>query len=58
MNTCLFKQDTCDYYNICGAIDETASLSSFTINPNPASDNAVLELVVKQGNNFSIVIQT
>ncbi len=56
-NSCMFYQDSCHYGNQCGAIDEVSSLVSFTISPNPAIDNAQIELEVKQGSHFGITVK-
>ena len=37
VNHCVWYQDTCSYYNICGAIPEIENISSFVISPNPSA---------------------
>jgi hypothetical protein len=39
LDPCFAVWDTCNYWNICGAVNEINSISSFQISPNPAHDN-------------------
>ena len=53
---CFAVFDSCDYGVVCGAVNEIAALASFKIFPNPATNEAVLQLNVVQGDNFSIIL--
>ena len=44
MGGCLNYADSCNYWNICGAVDESDLFNSFNINPNPSKDQIHLEL--------------
>jgi hypothetical protein len=57
LNSCFYMQDTCNYFNICGNVDELTSLSSFTIFPNPSSGKTTLMLDVKQKDELSILVR-
>ena len=48
--------DSCDYGAICGAVEDIAELSSFTLLPNPATTQVNVQLDVKQADKFSIVL--
>ncbi len=55
-NGCINTVDTCNYWNICGAINENSSLTSLTIFPNPSNGKINLALDVFEKDNFSIEI--
>ncbi len=35
-NWCFFYADSCDYFNICGSVEEVGAVSNFAVSPNPA----------------------
>jgi hypothetical protein len=43
---CIFKQDSCNYWNTCSGINELNQIRNFDISPNPSSGlcNVTLEL--------------
>jgi hypothetical protein len=47
-NTCFNINDSCDYYNICGSIDELSSLINIKVSPNPAGGEIMIETDVIQ----------
>ncbi len=53
---CATYSDSCDYYSFLGGIDETSSLSSMDIFPNPSNGKTTVSLDVKQNDNFEIII--
>lgn len=54
LNWCIQIDDPCNYYNICGAVEEIKSLNSFSIQPNPASGVFSFTLDVKKNDAFTI----
>ena len=44
MNGCIFKYDSCNYYNSCSGIQEIASKIQHRIVPNPATNQISLEI--------------
>ncbi|HXC05346.1 MAG TPA: T9SS type A sorting domain-containing protein [Bacteroidia bacterium] len=55
-NSCIYYQDTCNYWNICGGIKEYQSLNKWTVFPNPASSHLMLQLDVAHADRFEIRI--
>lgn len=53
---CFQYQDTCNYGNICGSINELSSLASIDVFPNPAKEKVVVELAVKAANEFALQV--
>lgn len=51
---CFQYQDTCNYGNICGSINELSSLASIDIFPNPAQTKVTVELDVKIADGFAL----
>jgi type IX secretion system substrate protein len=43
-NSCLQFADSCNYWNICGSVDEHDFISSFDISPNPASEEITVSI--------------
>lgn len=41
-NFCFAYYDSCNYWNICGGLDELSSVQSLAISPNPAMDEITL----------------
>lgn len=56
MTNCIQFSDSCNYWNICGSVNELSSLSSFDIFPNPAVEKTTLTLDVKNTDEFRIVV--
>ncbi len=54
-NSCFNYADTCNYYNICGGINEISSIGSFSIFPNPSTKNDLnLELQLNSSGTVSV----
>lgn len=47
-NTCFNVNDSCDYYNICGSVNELSSLRNIKVSPNPATGKILIEMDVLQ----------
>jgi hypothetical protein len=43
-NPCVQYQDSCNYWNICGSVEELGSVKSFTVSPNPAKEEITLTI--------------
>lgn len=69
-NSCLFLADSCDYWNICGGIDDNSFIKSFDVYPNPStgftnikivsseSSEAIVNLVSIKGEKVSAPLKT
>lgn len=55
-NWCIMMEDSCYYYNTCGAIEKLSSVSSFVVSPNPATDRVTVNMDVKRSDEFRIVL--
>ena len=55
-NSCFHVIDSCNYGNICGAINRISDLSSFNIYPNPSAGQVTLNLEVNQSAAFDILV--
>lgn len=55
-NFCFDVQDTCNYHNICGSVEEHASLSSIAAFPNPSNGKITISIDVKQKDDFKIIV--
>jgi hypothetical protein len=53
---CIMYSDSCDYWNICGAVHELESLASIDIYPNPSNGKTNLLLDVNERDHFEILI--
>lgn len=56
-NSCLFFADSCDYWNICGGIDDNSFIKSFDVYPNPSKGFTNIKIVSSETSEtlFSIV---
>ena len=41
-NMCFFYADSCNFWNICGSLDENGLISEFVVSPNPSSSEVTL----------------
>lgn len=55
-NGCIFEQDTCNYWNICGLVNELNSLNDFSVYPNPSSGSMTISLMMNQKSNLNLII--
>lgn len=55
-NWCFNYLDTCNYYLICGGIQEVSSVASLEVFPNPAQKEINLKLEVKKADDFFIQV--
>ncbi len=55
-SNCIQYSDSCDYWNICGAVNELSSVSSMNIFPNPSNGKTTISIDVKQSDKFEIIV--
>jgi hypothetical protein len=53
---CVYYQDTCDYWNICSAVNENSFGGRITLSPNPANDKINIEWTVAREGELEIDI--
>ena len=55
-NGCLYYAASCNYWNICGSLEELGDVKSFSVSPNPATDeiNVSIETTKKTEADFII----
>jgi hypothetical protein len=51
---CFNYTDTCNYYNICGGIEDLSDVAAVDVYPNPTHNNVTLKLTVKQSSVFAV----
>jgi hypothetical protein len=56
-NWCMQFIDSCTYGNICSAIDESAAFTSFSVQPNPASDHIILTIDLRGSSEAEILLR-
>lgn len=56
MNGCIFIQDTCNYWNICGLVNEISQLNDFSVYPNPSAGSMTISLVMNRKSNLNLII--
>jgi hypothetical protein len=47
-NGCIFKYDSCNYWNTCSGIKENSIIQYFSLYPNPAKDEVTLSLFINE----------
>jgi hypothetical protein len=57
MSSCFNTLDTCDYYDICGGVNEIPSFASMTIFPNPSYGKTTISIDVKRAGDFEIFLR-
>jgi len=53
-NSCFLYTDSCNYFNICGSLDENGLLSDVKIFPNPSSEPATLYIEANRNANVEL----
>lgn len=51
---CFSYIDTCNYYNICGGIEDLSAVAALDVYPNPTLNNVTVKLTVKQSAVFAV----
>jgi hypothetical protein len=55
-NTCFNVNDSCNYFNICGSLQELKSISNIRLNPNPALNYTNMEIQASKTENITIAV--
>jgi hypothetical protein len=53
-NGCFFLQDSCNYWNICGVVNEHSSIGDFSVYPNPSNGNFTVGMHIKSAVEVSV----
>ncbi len=53
-NGCIFKADSCNYWNTCSGIKENSIIQYFSLYPNPAKNETSISLITNE-ENFAII---
>jgi hypothetical protein len=55
-NTCFNVNDSCNYFNICGSLEELKSISNIRFHPNPATSYTNMEIQASKTENITISV--
>lgn len=55
-NPCIYKYDSCNYYNNCSQVKELESNLKFKMNPNPTFDKTIIEIKLEHDDQITIEV--
>ena len=56
-NGCLYYADSCNYWNICGSVEELGFVKSFSVSPNPATDEITISMETNKKTETTFIIR-
>jgi hypothetical protein len=55
-NWCFDYQDSCNFWNICGALEEVDAITNVEVNPNPSSSQMTLRILANRNEDVELSI--
>jgi hypothetical protein len=56
-NFCFAYYDSCNYWNICGGLEEVSTVQSLAVSPNPASNETTISIQSSASNTINFILR-